>query len=76
MPELSTEHVTRHTVTFTDTELESLREAARIALSATEGTCVFTADWQALARLGKGATRDIVDTYANPALIGPATRTG
>lgn len=57
MPELSTEHVTHHVVRLTTYELESLREAARIALDSTDGTCVHTKDWQAFVRLGKGPTR-------------------
>lgn len=72
MPELNTEHVTRHTVTLTDTELESLREAARIALSTVEGTCVFTNDWKALRSLGKAtrSTASRADALANPSLVG------
>ncbi|MFD5057419.1 hypothetical protein [Streptomyces sp. NPDC058394] len=72
MPELNTEHVTRHTVTLTDTELESLREAARIALSAIGETCVFTDDWKALRSLGKAtrSTASLTDTLAHPSLVG------
>ncbi|MFE6025548.1 hypothetical protein [Streptomyces niveus] len=57
MPDLTTEHITLHTVRFTATELESLREAARLALDTVDGTCVYAKDWQALVRLGKGPTR-------------------
>lgn len=77
MAELNTQHVTTHTVTLTDFELESLCEAARMALDATD-TCVHTNAWQALSRLGKGPLRtarsrtdeSLVDTYTNPAIIG------
>lgn len=77
MPELRTQHVTTHTVTLTDLELESLREAVRMALDATD-TCVHTNAWQALSRLGKGPLRaarsrtdeSFVDTYTDPAIIG------
>ncbi|MGW1938966.1 hypothetical protein [Streptomyces goshikiensis] len=62
MPELSTQHVTTHTVTLTAMELESLREAARIALSYAD-TCVHTSAWQALSKLGKGPTRGGADGF-------------
>ncbi|MFD4662466.1 hypothetical protein [Streptomyces halstedii] len=68
MPDLTTEHVTLHSVRFTAHELESLREAARLALGTVNNTCIFTKDWQAFARLGLPATRDLVG--ADPALIG------
>ncbi|WP_405799293.1 hypothetical protein [Streptomyces sp. NBC_01506] len=61
MPELNTEHVTHHVVRLTATELESLREAARIALDTIDGPCVHTTDWQALRRLGLGPTRKAHD---------------
>lgn len=56
MPQIETQHVTTHTITLTSHELESLREAARIALSNTEAN-PFVKDWQAFAKLGAPATR-------------------
>lgn len=64
MPDLTTEHVTHHVVRLTATELESLREAARIALDTVDGTCVYTTDWRALRRLGLGPTREANDLNA------------
>ena len=72
MPEISTQHVTTHTVTLTGLELESLREAARIALDHEPHTIHRTA-WTALSKLGAPATRSrpgLTDTYANPTLAG------
>ncbi|MFE7099763.1 hypothetical protein [Streptomyces erythrochromogenes] len=76
MPELSTQHVTTYTVTLTAFELESLREAARVALANTD-SCVHTADWQALRLLGKPNTRSkprpdpgLISAHTDRRLIG------
>ncbi|MEW1719788.1 hypothetical protein [Streptomyces sp. NPDC093109] len=78
MPELTTEQVTTHTLTLTDDELASLREAATTALSDSSAS-VHTRHWQAFARLGIGPTRSrraavLTDTYANADLIGKPGR--
>ncbi|MFE7516121.1 hypothetical protein ACFU8I_33545, partial [Streptomyces sp. NPDC057540] len=64
-----TETSRRHTVVLTDSELESLREAARVALLHTDQG-IYTNDWRALRRLGKSPTRSFVEEHTNPAMIG------
>lgn len=71
MPKLNTEQVTTHTLTLTDTELAEWREAARCALELGGDKDDHAATWRTIARLGLSPTRgDIVDQYADPALIG------
>ncbi|MFJ2162561.1 hypothetical protein [Streptomyces sp. NPDC087856] len=77
MPELTSEHVTTHTLVLTDAELAALRNAARIALDV-DARAVFDqkhhhpdwfgsrdpAAWETFTRLGLSATR------GNPSDIG------
>jgi hypothetical protein len=56
VPQLTSKQTTTHTLTLSDDELASLREAARIALADSRAS-VHTTHWQAIARLGMPATR-------------------
>lgn len=60
MPELTTEQVTTHTLTLTDTELHAVRQAALCAIE--HHPDYEHADiWRALGKLGKPATRGRLD---------------